>query len=764
MKTTGLFCALVVACPAVAADDPLTKLAGGFCIKCHGQDDPEADLRLDRLDASIFEDAARLETLIEVIAEKQMPPRKVKQPTDELRNDAVTFLKGQLHGVAGPGLLKRLTREEYTNTINDLFNMHFNLTELLPPDPPGEGFNKWGDAQRMSPHQVDSYLKTARFIADRLVLDERPTQRAWEFGLDQFEGSGRGDFKTDTAFVLSTHYPWRSNLHFYLPDDPKRLFRIPRYGRYWIQADVTVRNSKQAETISLSTGDPRYPTNFKKIARVVLPPDGESIFLDLTLTAGTFLSFTYESAATWNVGKTPQDYKGRQVAFSKVRITGPITETWPTSAEQRVFDGDRFRSLAAEDTRAFAEHVIGVLLNRSVPESDLTAFEQLTAQRLDATGSPQAAARTLLTAMLSSPHFIYKHETETLDDVALAHRLAYFLWNSVPDATLLDLVRSGKFGTGEALARQVERMLDDPRSDRFCEDFTRQWLQTDRVDDVGPDDRVHDKKQVTFMKIRELAKEPKAFFKEILQHDLSMTNFIDSDFAMVNDETAEFYGYDAVTSRAFQRVPIPKHSERGGLIGQAGLLKLTSSKFATSPILRGTWVLKNIYGQKLNPPPDLVFDEPDVRGAETVKEVIKQHKSTETCNRCHAHIDPLGLALEHYDEMGRWRDEYHHVETASLENKDQSLKRRTAPIDSTATLPDGRTINSMTELKAVLMDDRKQVLKGILSKLTSYALGREIGFRDEAMIDEIYNRIAEHDYSLRAAIHAIVEHESFGRQ
>jgi hypothetical protein len=763
MKTTALLCAIVMACPASASDDPLTKLASGFCIKCHGTDDPEGDLRLDRVNDLFFEDIDRLETLVEMLTERHMPPSESAQPAAEIRNAAVAYLKEKLHASTGPGGLKRLTREEYTNTINDLFNMHFNLNELLPPDSPGEGFNKWGDRQRMSPYQVESYLKTARFISERLLLDERPTQKEWEFGLAQFNGSGRGDFKTASAFVLSTHYPWRSNLHFFLTDQRKQIFHIPEFGRYRLEADVTVLHSQRAQTISVSTGDPRYPTNFKKIARIVLPADGDSISVDLTLTAGTYISFTYESAATWNVGKQPEEYTGPQVAFTRVRIVGPLVEAWPTTAEQRIFGDGRFSSLTARDTREFTEHVVGLLLNRSLPNDDVIAFERLAAQKLAATGSPKAAARLLLTALLSSPHFIYKHEAEVLDDIGLAYRLAYFLWNSIPDTELFEAGRSGELRSSDGLKAQVERLLADPRSERFCEDFTQQWLQTDKVDDIGPDDRVHDKKQVTFMKIHELAKEPRAFFREILQHNLSMIHFIDSDFAMVNDETAEFYGYGSVSGRAFQRVPIPDDSERGGLIGQAGLLKLTSGKFQTSPIARGAWVIRNIYGQKLNPPPNLVFDEPDVRGARTVKEVIEKHKSTKTCNRCHARIDPFGLALEHYDEMGRWRDEYRHVESRAL-NDDQTVKQSSSPIDSQATLPDGRTMSSMSELKDALMEDRERVLRGIVAKLASYALGREIGVRDEVMIDEIRQRIAGENDSLRAAIHAIVGHESFGRK
>ena len=756
-----LFCALTIATTNVFGEDPFSMLVSQFCVDCHGETDPKGDLRLDRIDGEFLSETDQLEKILEVLAKNEMPPSVSEQPSDQQRSQAVKFLKSKLLEHETPTMLKRLTREEFTNTINDLFATHFDLTESLPADRPGEGFNKWGESQQMSPHQVESYLNTARYVADRLILDERPQQRHWEFGLEHFNGSGRGDFKTDTAFVLSTHYPWRSNLHFFETGERKTLFRIPEFGRYRMEADVTVRNSDKPQTISISLGDPRYPTNFKKLARMVIPAAGDRSVVDLTLSAGSFVSYTYESAATWNVGSNPEKYKGPQVAFSRVRITGPMTAAWPSVAEQRVFDMGRFSKLDAADTPEFVEHVTRLLTNRALSERDKQSFAGLTAQKLNDTGNPKAAARLLLTALLSSPHFIYKHESPSLDDLGVAYRLSYFLWNSAPDPELIDVARRGKLNAPDELHRQVERLLSDPRSDRFCDDFTRQWLQTDKIDDIGPDDRVHDKKKVTFLKIRELAKEPRAFFKEILLQNLSMDNFIDSEFAMVNDETATFYDIEGVSGREFRRVAIPPDSERGGLIGQAGLLKLTSGKFATSPILRGTWILKNLYGQKLNPPPDLVFDEPDLRGASTVKEVIEQHKNIATCNRCHTRIDPLGLALEHYDEMGRWRDEYRHVEMVSLENKGDSLKKHTAPIDSVAALPDGREISSMTDLKAAMMADHPLIRKAIIKKLASYALGREIGLRDEGMIQEIYDRVGKQDHSLRATIHAIASHDAF---
>ena len=752
-----LLSTLAFAMPA-AADDPVKELTQLFCVKCHRGDTPKGDLRLDQSVSSVLDDSDRLESIISVLASKEMPPSKSNQPSDKLRASAIAYLKVKLSEHEPQSRLKRLTRDEYTNTINDLFDADFDLKGLLPPDPPGDGFNKWGETQPMSPYQVASYLRAARFVADRLILDERPKQHSWEFGIKNFVGTGRGDFQTETEHALTTHYPWRSILYFVGTDKQKKIFRVPEYGRYRVQADVKVHHSKQAETISLSIGDPRYPTNIEKFVRAVLQPDADSISIDTTLRALTYLSFTYDSAATWNTGNKRDEYKGRQVRFTRVRITGPVTETWPTIAQNQIFDGQRFRSLTSSDTRAFTEHLIGLLLNRSIPQADVIALTQLTKQRLNDTGNPNAAARTLLTALLSSPHFIYKSETDSLDGIAFAHRLSYFLWNSIPDSQLLALARSGELNSTDVLTNEVERMLADSRSDRLCDDFTRQWLSTGKIDDIGPDDRVHNTKRVTFVRVRELAKEPAALFRELLHHDLSMINFIDSDFAMVNDETSAFYGYKPVHGRSFQRVDIPKDSERGGLIGQAGLLKLTSGKHSTSPILRGTWVLKNIYCEKLNPPPGVAAAEPDTRGAKTVKEILEHHKKVETCNRCHARIDPLGLALEHYDEMGLRRKQYTIVET-QVGNK--TIKKRNAPIDSKAVLPDGQTISSLTELKSVLMDDRDKILKGILSKLASYALGREIGVNDESMIDEIYRRIAKEDYSLRAAIHAIVAHESF---
>ena len=257
-----------------------------------------------------------------------------------------------------------------------------------------------------------------------------------------------------------------------------------------------------------------------------------------------------------------------------------------------------------------------------------------------------------------------------------------------------------------------------------------------------------------------MGREGRELFRHLLENDLSMEHFIDSDFVMVNDRLARFYGLPAVKGDAFVPVKLPQESERGGLVAQAGFLKLTSTDFATSPIHRGAWILKNLYNEHIEPPADVVINEPDIRGTTTIREALLKHQQVESCARCHSKIDPLGFALEYYDPVGRKRPEYRHVEVLSK----KKLKFTKAPIESAMKLPDGREVRDLPTLKAALMADKEHILKGIIGKLISYAHGREVTLADGPYIDAIYEASKSHNYSLRAAIEAIVAHPEFGRK
>jgi hypothetical protein len=741
------------------ADNPATQLFTQHCVACHGPDQQSGELRFDLPLADLLPHTQSLQKLVGVLERAEMPPADEPQPTAELRAAAVKYFKDQLLTRATPSSLKRLTREEYTHTINDLLSTDFDLSELLPEDPAGDSFNKVGETHLISPHQVQAYLTAARFVAHALILDERPEQRRWDFQIKNFRGSGRGDYQTEEAHVLTTNYPWRSNLHFSTHPEQDELFVIPEFGRYRFEATVSIADSDQDQTVGINSGDPRYPTNLQKITRLVLPGPAQTFTLDLMLTQGTQVSFTFDSSPTWNIGEGAakhRSYAGPKLIFTRVQVTGPVYEEWPTAAEQRLLDCD------LTDSRALTEHLVAFFIQRPLPDEVVEPLIQLAEQTRSEGGSPKLAARRLITAILSSPYFLYKHESATLDDVDLAHRLAYFLWNSGPDEELLTAAKFGQLHSPEGITLQVQRLLADPKIDRFCEDFTRQWLRTDKIDDVAPDNRLFE--NVSTLQVNALASEAQAFFREILDNQLSMLNFIDSDFVMVNDLTAEVYGLPPVQGRAFQACQLPTDSERGGLVGQAGFLKLTSGSFRTSPILRGVWILKNLYGETLAAPADVKIEEPDIRGAKTLQEVMAKHQQLENCRRCHARIDPLGLALEHYDPLGQWRDAYAHVEITRIANDSGSLKTTAMPIVTHARLPDGRTLDSMRSLKRIMLEDRERVLKGILSKLISYSTGRPPGLQDEEFVDEVYSQIAPQEFVLREAIIAITAHPGFRRK
>ena len=229
---------------------------------------------------------------------------------------------------------------------------------------------------------------------------------------------------------------------------------------------------------------------------------------------------------------------------------------------------------------------------------------------------------------------------------------------------------------------------------------------------------------------------------------------------MVNDRLARFYGLPAVKGDTFVPVKLPKDSERGGLVAQAGFLKLTSTDFATSPIHRGAWILKNLYNEHIEPPADVEINEPDIRGTTTIREAILKHQELESCARCHSKIDPLGFALEYYDPVGRKRPEYRHVEVLSKKN----LKFTKIPIESAMKLPDGREVRDLPTLKAALMADKELIFKGIIGKLISYAHGHEVTRADRPHINAVFQATQKQNHSLRAVIYAIVAHPEFGRK
>ncbi|MDX1930481.1 MAG: DUF1592 domain-containing protein, partial [Pirellulaceae bacterium] len=403
---------------------------------------------------------------------------------------------------------------------------------------------------------------------------------------------------------------------------------------------------------------------------------------------------------------------------------------------------------------------------RPVAEGEEKPFVELVAASLRSGQSYEASLRAGVKAVLVSPKFLYLRESsESLDNYALAARLSYFLWSTMPDQTLLDLAHNNELHKPDVLRLQVERMLQHPKARAFTENFTGQWLSLRDIEATTPD-------KALYPEFEELLKwssvqETHLFFDELLRQNLSVTNFVDSDFAMLNGRLATHYGIPDVHGVKFRKVQIKPEYHRGGVLTQASVLKVTANGTSTSPVLRGVWVLDRILGQAVPPPPPNVpAVEPDIRGATTIREQLAKHRATENCSGCHSRIDPLGFALENYDVIGGWRERYRVV----ADQKDW-VKNRVGPlakylaayqyglgreVESADTLPDGRHFADLAELKQQLLTDPKSIARCVVEKLVTYATGQPVGFDDRKAVEQILEEARESNYGLRSLVHAVV--------
>jgi mono/diheme cytochrome c family protein len=437
-----------------------------------------------------------------------------------------------------------------------------------------------------------------------------------------------------------------------------------------------------------------------------------------------------------------------------VEFEGPIEPEWPPRSHTSLFpDGlpgdDAVRAAFARwlprayrrpATEAEVEQLVGVV-RRSMAEFEMTRVEAL---------------RYALQTALSSPDFLMLFEPSTsatsrpLNDYELAARLSYFLWSTMPDDELFTLAATGKLREASELERQVKRMLADAKAREFVENFAGQWLHVREFGSVTPARDYQDYDTALAAAERE---EPYAFFEEVLRNDLSILNFLDSDFATVNARLAKFYGIEGVEGDAFRRVPLDAEHRRGGVLTMAGLLTLLADGTRTLPVRRGAWILEEIFNDPPPPPPPNAGEiQPNASGARlTVRERLERHRNEATCASCHAKIDPLGLALENYDAIGAWRER---------QNGEGIKGPKAPPIDASGTL-DGRTFTGPAEFKQALLAEKDRFARAFAEKLLTYALGRPVGYIDHATLDRCTEALVRHDYRLQALVTAIVTSEPF---
>ena len=435
-------------------------------------------------------------------------------------------------------------------------------------------------------------------------------------------------------------------------------------------------------------------------------------------------------------GLPPEELRER--LFGDLKIAGEeLISKWPERDLKRLLG--EFANLA---------------FRRPIGSYELQPYLEFAKGELDATGSLVKALRAGYRAILSSHRFLYfKEDSGRLDDYSIASRLSYFLWSGPPDAALLDEAAKGRLSKPKILRSEVERMLEDPKAEAFARNFADSWLELRDIDFTTPDAKLYP--EYDNILLHSMLDETRAFLKHMVDENLSVTNVIDSDFTMLNERIAKHYGIDFGTESGLRKVPLGKDQHRGGIITQASVLKVTANGTTTSPIIRGVWILERILGKHVPPPPDQVpAVEPDIRGAVSIRDQLDKHRSTASCMSCHQKIDPPGFALESYDVIGGWRQNYRMIEA--------DKKWTDGPIvDPSYTLPSGESFSDIEDFKRIILSDPEQIARNMLHQLLVYATGAEIEFADRKEIEDILDRLESRNYGFRSLIHAVAQSDIF---
>jgi hypothetical protein len=471
------------------------------------------------------------------------------------------------------------------------------------------------------------------------------------------------------------------------------------------------------------------------------------------------------------------------VAFQWIEVTGPLSPSiWPPASHRVLFDelplipGTANSVLPVEvvskdparDAKRLLSRFVLAAARTPVPDEVVKPFEQLILSRFEQQVPFAEAMLAGYAAFLCSPHFLYLPEPQHAEDhFAIASRLSHFLTNSRPDAELMEHAAHGRLRTADILRAEADRLIADPKADRFVKSFTDYWLDLRHLRRDDPDIRLYPEYRFDDYLVESMERETREFFALMLRENLSATVLIDSDFVLVNDRLTRHYGLPPVTGSAIRRVAIPKDSPYGGLLTQAAMLKVTSNGTSTSPVVRGAWIMERLIGDPPPPPPASVpAVEPDIRGAKTIRELLALHTQSESCAKCHARFDPVGLALENFDILGGWRTQYRGQEFGqSVTGIDRAghdfSYTLTQPVDAAGTLRDGRSFNTIQDMKSLLLKDPRQLARNLLHQFTIYATGTPVRFSDRAEIEQMLDECDPGGYRVRDLIHALITSRVF---
>ncbi|MGB4711050.1 MAG: DUF1592 domain-containing protein [Fuerstiella sp.] len=784
---------------AVCGAEPFEAFLEKHCVRCHGPQKEEGDIRIDRLsrDFKAGLDSHHWAEALDKINSGEMPPKDEPQPTlDEIAAFVMSLDSRLKDGraarmAARPAVAHyRLSRKEYQNTVYDLLGVRYD------PAKPGElnedtlwhGFERIGSQLSLSPSHVDRYYRAADMVLDRAFpvasaearkVSKTAAELRYGGGKEQQEALDRFGIKRPLRYLL---FP--GNVQNALSANWFGKTGPEHSGLYKVRIQASGTRPIGGQTAHLSIGKRTGEETVDGLIEFDLtaPEDSPQVYefevflempgsLDFCVVATDVVDrragaafrgalgsrggyiFTHSSETLLLNPNAPQmfDDKGNGL-FSTVLLDwieweGPLVTEAETSRRNGVVPpDDATPEVVAEHLQRFAERA----WRRSVKKEELEDYLQSYHAEREAGEKATDAYRIALQGVLTSRNFIYLVEgepeaRERLTDSELASRLSYFLWSSMPDDGLFTAASSGTLNC-EGLKKEVDRMLMDSRINRFIDDFSRQWLQLHRVGMFPPDKKLYptyDDWLETSMR-----EEPVEYFREMFAKNLPIEGFLDSDWTMANARLCDFYGLPEPKTGGFQRVALKPEDHRGGLLTMGAVLGLTSDGTRHRPVHRGVWLSEAIFNKTPPSPPanvDPIEPIPPQGNKITIRKRIEAHAKNASCAACHRNIDPLGLAFDQYDAIGQWRTR-EQVPTGVGEDP---------LVDASGVMPDGRLFTNSVQFKQLLLEDRDKVARAFIEQLCTYALRRVLTVDDREDINMIEEEAKKNDYRVKDIVRAV---------
>jgi mono/diheme cytochrome c family protein len=757
-----------------------------YCLGCHSDRVRSGGLALSQLNLDAVGQSAEIaEKVIRKLRGGLMPPAGVRRPDRQSAADFVSWLENEIDTRAtdshpGRVALRRLNRREYGNAVRDLLGLNINAKTLLPDDNVKGHFDTDAAALQVSPNFIDQYIYAARAVAVEAVGNPKAPAETTTYGdvanmvisLPPAGAPGTGrqqhhiegmPFGTRGGFIVEHNFPADGEYELTIGD--MALAReVPRME--FESTVLALLDGKEFYRTHIG-GEADHKAIDQRLDPAVEEINGRLRKIRFRATAGQHklaITFVERSFAESDERVRTAALEGGQEriqAAHALQIRGPLSVT---GMSQSVSRGKIFicQPTGPRDEATCASKIVENLARRAfrrpVTEEEINPLMAFYTSGRAAAGF-EGGVRDALSAILASPHFLYRAEsgdaaggTRKLSDLELASRLSFFLWSSLPDEELLKVAAESRLSKPEVLAGQVSRMLADPRARSLSDDFAFQWLHLSKLDEITPDRGQFPHASGLLDPRGMLKEELRLFLDSILRSDRSVLELLTADYTFLNERLAMHYGIETVKGSHFRRVTL-EDKARHGLLGKGAILMLTAYPNRTSPVLRGAWILDRLLG---TPPADPPLNVPTLpenkRGqpAKTLRARLEQHRSSPTCFACHGVMDPLGFALENFNAVGQYRA-----------NDPDTL----TPIDTVGQLPDGTPIKGPEDLRRALAErPDHQFVQALTENLMTYALGRSLDYRDMPTVRRIVRQAAADDYRFKSIVLGVISSDAFRKR